>query len=90
MILVCVLLVEIEKKEEEDQFTVKDNIDIRKSYVNKLLPEIRRVCQKITREGFTVSLVRKLAEKEKTILNQTKPKKSNTTTPQNRFTEECI
>lgn len=69
------------EKEEEDQFTVKDNIDIRKSYVNKLLPEIRRVCPKITREGFTVSLIRKLAEKEKTILNQTKPKKKQHNNP---------
>lgn len=67
---------EIENKEEEDQFTVKDNIDIRKSYVDKLFLEIRRVCPTITREVFTVSLIKKIVEKEKPIPNQIKSKKT--------------
>lgn len=89
MIVICVLLTEIKNEEEEDdQFTIKDNLDVRKSYVNKLLLEIRRACMTVAREGFTVSLIRKLAEEEnKPKLNQTTTTKK---TPNPSFSEECI
>lgn len=85
MIVICVLLTEIKNEEEEDdQFTIKDNLDVRKSYVNKLLLEIRRACMTVAREGFTVSLIRKLAEEEnKPKLNQPNHQKKPQTHKQN-------
>lgn len=87
------------KEKEDDQFTIKDKLGVRKSYVNKLLLAIRRVCLTTAREGFTDSLMRKLAEQE----NKRKPNQTTKKTPpkikettkktpafQNAYIEEVI
>lgn len=77
----------IKNEGADNQFTVKNNLNIRKSYVNKLFLEIRKAC---LREGFTVSLIRKLGEeKNKPKPNQTKKSQKINQLKNPHFSEDC-